>query len=247
MATPRAATRPPACATRGERPDGRSPHAARPARCACHRSLAPTNAEGNGKNPRSARTRHRFRDRGRCGQAVILVQASKHGACCRLLHPQPEEGQLTMDLSGTWRLESAYFVAQKTGDRVDLLGAEPFGFLTLEPSGRSALARRRPAIPRHSSTRRFPRPLLVDGETAVAQVDGAWDPSWVGPSKYGSSQSADGNHRSGRHLFNTRHSLTTRLSPIRPGTGKRRGRQGPRSMGGCRRTSDERAPRRFLS
>ena len=167
-------------ATPGRAADGRSATArARPGAPATvpwrRRMLRAT-----ARTRRSARTRHRFRDRGRCGQAVILVQASKHGACCRLLHPQPEEGQLTMDLSGTWRLESAYFVAQKTGDRVDLLGAEPFGFLTLEPSGRSALARRRPAIPRHSSTRRFPRPLLVDGETAVAQVDGAWDPSWVG-------------------------------------------------------------------
>ncbi len=41
-----------------------------------------------------------------------------------------------MDLVGTWRFDSAYFMAQRTGDRVDILGANPFGFFTLGPSGR---------------------------------------------------------------------------------------------------------------
>ena len=41
-----------------------------------------------------------------------------------------------MDLVGTWRLKSAYFVAQGTGDRLDWLGAEPFGYAVFEPRGR---------------------------------------------------------------------------------------------------------------
>lgn len=46
------------------------------------------------------------------------------------------KGQLMVDLVGTWRLKSAYFVAEGTGDRLDVLGVEPFGRAVSEPSGR---------------------------------------------------------------------------------------------------------------
>jgi hypothetical protein len=101
-----------------------------------------------------------------------------------------EEGELTMDLLGTWRLDSAYFMAQRTGDRVDILGANPFGYFILEPSGRmiallTSDARTRQAAAGditalYKSMISYTGMVSIDGETAVTQVDGAWDPSWVG-------------------------------------------------------------------
>ena len=41
-----------------------------------------------------------------------------------------------LDLVGAWRLTSAYFVGQETGDRLDLFGPEPFGSVIFAPNGR---------------------------------------------------------------------------------------------------------------
>ena len=100
------------------------------------------------------------------------------------------KGQLMMDLVGTWRLKSAYFVAQKTGDRLDVLGAEPFGYAVFEPGGRliviiTSSARTRAASATHmaalhKSMVAYTGRWSVDGEKLITQVDGAWDPSWVG-------------------------------------------------------------------
>jgi hypothetical protein len=41
-----------------------------------------------------------------------------------------------LNLVGAWRLTSSYFVSVETGDRRDILGAEPFGYVVFEPNGR---------------------------------------------------------------------------------------------------------------
>jgi hypothetical protein len=95
-----------------------------------------------------------------------------------------------MDPVGAWRLKSAYFVAQRTGDRVDVLGTEPFGYALFESSGRmvslltsgagtrAAWASDPAAL--HNSMVAYTGRWSVDGDKIVMQVDGAWDPSWVG-------------------------------------------------------------------
>jgi hypothetical protein len=95
-----------------------------------------------------------------------------------------------VDLAGTWRLKSAYFVAHGTGDRLDVLGAQPFGYAVFESSGRmislltSAAGTRAasagdPAA-LHTSMVAYTGSWSIDGDKFVVQVDGAWDPSWVG-------------------------------------------------------------------
>jgi len=94
------------------------------------------------------------------------------------------------DLVGAWRLTAAYFVAQETGDRVDLFGAEPIGYAVLESNGRmiSLLTSngRTPASSSSDMTALFKSMVAyagrwsIDGEKIVTKVDGAWDPSWVG-------------------------------------------------------------------
>ncbi len=95
-----------------------------------------------------------------------------------------------VDLVGTWRLKSAYFVGQRSGDRLDFLGTEPFGYAVFEPNGRviSLLTSGRPtraasaADPAalHRSMVSYTGRWSIDGDQFVTQVDGAWDPSWVG-------------------------------------------------------------------
>jgi Lipocalin-like domain len=101
-----------------------------------------------------------------------------------------QEGQLMMDLVGTWRLTSAHLVRQATGDRVDLLGADPFGFVVFEPGGRMIVIMTSDARTRSKaagdvaallrSMIAYTGRYTVDGEKFVTKVDGAWDPSWVG-------------------------------------------------------------------
>ena len=95
-----------------------------------------------------------------------------------------------VDLVGTWRLKSAYFVAQRSGDRIDLLGPEPFGYAVFESTGRvislvTSGARGRAALAAdpaalHRSMIAYTGRWSIDGDTFVTRVDGAWDPSWVG-------------------------------------------------------------------
>ena len=46
------------------------------------------------------------------------------------------EGNQMLDLVGTWRLTAAYFVAQETGNRLDLFSAKPLGYAVFESNGR---------------------------------------------------------------------------------------------------------------
>jgi hypothetical protein len=95
-----------------------------------------------------------------------------------------------LDLVGAWRLTSAYFLAQETGDRLDLLGAEPFGYAIFAPNGRMigfiTSSGRTPATSSSEMAALFKSMIAytgrwsLDGETLVTKVDGAWDPSWAG-------------------------------------------------------------------
>jgi Lipocalin-like domain len=95
-----------------------------------------------------------------------------------------------LNLVGAWRLTSSYFVAVETGDRRDILGAEPFGYVVFEPNGRMLVfmtsAGRTPAQSSSGMAALFQSMVAytgkwsIDGEKFATQVDGAWDPSWVG-------------------------------------------------------------------
>jgi hypothetical protein len=95
-----------------------------------------------------------------------------------------------VDLAGTWRLTSAYFVAPETGDRLDVLGAEPFGYAMFESSGRmmsiltSGAGTRASSVgdpaALHRSMVAYTGRWSIEDDTFVVLVDGAWDPSWVG-------------------------------------------------------------------
>ena len=128
---------------------------------------------------------------------MVDAQARPGGMCVRRGYPADIVGhaskrgvQLVVDLIGTWRLKSAYFVAQSTGDRLDVLGAEPFGYAVFEPTGRmisllTAGARTRAASATdpaalHRSMVAYTGTWSIDGDRFITQVDGAWDPSWVG-------------------------------------------------------------------
>jgi len=95
-----------------------------------------------------------------------------------------------LDLVGAWRLMAAYFVGQETGDRLDLFGPEPFGSVIFAPTGRMIVlitsAGRTPATSSSEMAALFKSMVTytgrwtLDGEKLVTQVDGAWDPRWVG-------------------------------------------------------------------
>lgn len=95
-----------------------------------------------------------------------------------------------MDIVGAWRLTAAYFVAQETGDRLEPFGAEPFGYVVFEPTGRMIVLLTSTDRPLASSNAdmavlfksmcAYTGRWSIDGEKFVTKVDGAWDPSWVG-------------------------------------------------------------------
>ena len=95
-----------------------------------------------------------------------------------------------MNLVGAWRLTSSYFVAQETGDRLEIFGAESLGYAVFEPNGRMLVLMtsggRAPAESSSDMATLFTSMVAytgrwsIDGEKFVTKVDGAWDPSWVG-------------------------------------------------------------------
>jgi hypothetical protein len=94
-----------------------------------------------------------------------------------------------LDLVGAWRLTAASFVGQETGDRLDLLGPEPFGSAIFAPTGRmvvliTSAGRTAASGPEMAALFRsmvtYTGRWSLDGERLVTRGDGAWDPSWVG-------------------------------------------------------------------
>ena len=95
-----------------------------------------------------------------------------------------------LNLVGTWRLTSSYFVECETGERCDLFAGDVFGSVVFEPSGRMLVlmtsGSRRPAECDSDMTALFKSMVAytgrwsVDDEKLVTRVDGAWDPGWIG-------------------------------------------------------------------
>ena len=95
-----------------------------------------------------------------------------------------------VNLVGVWRLKSISFVAQETGERRDIYGADPFGYAVFEATGRMLVlitaGGRTPAesasemAALFQSMGAYTGRWSSDGEKFVTEVDGAWDPSWVG-------------------------------------------------------------------
>jgi hypothetical protein len=95
-----------------------------------------------------------------------------------------------VNLVGVWRLKSIAFVAQETGERVDFYGADPFGYMVFDPTDRMLVLMtaggRTPAesasqmASLYQSMGAYTGRWSIDGEKLVTEVDGAWDPSWVG-------------------------------------------------------------------
>jgi hypothetical protein len=116
-----------------------------------------------------------------------------------------------VDLVGVWRLKSAYFVAQETGERVDLFGAEPFGYGIFAANGRAMAlltsAGRTPAASSSDMASLFKSMVAytgrwsIDGEKFATKVDGAWDPSLVGTEQV-------------RYYTFDGHTLSLRTTPI---------------------------------
>ena len=95
-----------------------------------------------------------------------------------------------LNLVGAWRLMSGYFVAQESGERRDIFGPDPFGYAVFEPHGRMLVlitpADRSPAASTAEMAALFKSMAAytgrwsIDDEKFMTDVDGAWDPSWVG-------------------------------------------------------------------
>lgn len=87
-------------------------------------------------------------------------------------------------------MKSSYFIAQETGDRLQIFDRESIGYAVFEPHGRMmALMTTSGRIPGSSSAEQaalyksmvaYTGSWAIDGERFVTQVDGAWDPRWVG-------------------------------------------------------------------
>jgi hypothetical protein len=95
-----------------------------------------------------------------------------------------------LNLVRIWQLASCHVVAQETGDRLDILGANPFGRVVFDPNGRMLVlitpSGGSPAQSTSEIAARFKSIVAYTGhwtierDKFVTNVDGAWDPSWVG-------------------------------------------------------------------
>ncbi len=95
-----------------------------------------------------------------------------------------------VNLVGVWQLKSSYFVAQETGERRDIFGADPFGYAVFEPQGRMLVlitSSGRTSAEVTSEMAALFKSMVAytgrwsnDDERLLTRVDGAWDPSWVG-------------------------------------------------------------------
>jgi Lipocalin-like domain len=95
-----------------------------------------------------------------------------------------------LNLVGAWRLKSAYFQAQDSGDRLDLFGPDPYGRAVFDPDGHMVVlitaAERRPAASPSEmaelvrSMAAYSGRWSLEGDKLTTEVDGAWDPGWVG-------------------------------------------------------------------
>lgn len=93
-------------------------------------------------------------------------------------------------MTGTWRLTSICFEFADTGERVDMYGANPLGFLVLTEDGRfiglvTAANRALPQTEADSaalfrSMMAYTGEYRIDGDRFITNVDVAWHPAWNG-------------------------------------------------------------------
>jgi Lipocalin-like domain len=96
----------------------------------------------------------------------------------------------TLNLVGAWRLTASYFVDQQTGQRCGEFEADVFGSAVFDPNGRMmALITTGARTKAESDSDRaalfksmvaYTGTWSVDDEKLVTQVDGAWEPTWIG-------------------------------------------------------------------
>ncbi len=91
---------------------------------------------------------------------------------------------------GVWKLISLQFVATDTGERADMYGADPLGYIILTPDRRMMTvitSRDRAASDTETgdaalfrSMMAYSGPFRIEGDQFITTVDVAWHPSWLG-------------------------------------------------------------------
>jgi hypothetical protein len=98
-------------------------------------------------------------------------------------------GEAASNLVGTWKLVSMQFVFDDNGDRVDVYGAHPAGFISLGADGRmmgiiTVANGERQANTDPAALFRgmlaYSGPYRIEDDKFITKVDIAWHPSWVG-------------------------------------------------------------------
>jgi hypothetical protein len=96
----------------------------------------------------------------------------------------------TVNLVGAWRLTASYFVDQQTGQRCDGFDADVFGSALFDRTGRMTVLITSGARTKadtdsdraglFTSMVAYTGKWTIDDEKLITQVDGAWDPTWIG-------------------------------------------------------------------
>jgi hypothetical protein len=94
-------------------------------------------------------------------------------------------------LVGSWKLQMIQFEAADTGERIDVYGPNPSGYLTLTGEGRLMVivtgSDRQPATEEADGAALYSSMMAYSGvyraegdDTFVTDVDVAWNPAWNG-------------------------------------------------------------------
>jgi len=95
------------------------------------------------------------------------------------------------DLVGIWKLMSLQFVVSDTGERTDMYGADPLGYLFITPAKRMITVitsqGREPSDSESGDAALFKSmmaysgPFRIEGEDQfITEVEVSWHPGWVG-------------------------------------------------------------------
>jgi hypothetical protein len=95
------------------------------------------------------------------------------------------------DLFGAWKLISLQFVVTDTGERTDMYGADPRGYIFITPDkrmmtvitsdGRVSLDNDSGDAALFKSMMAYTGPFRIEGEDQfITEVEVAWHPEWVG-------------------------------------------------------------------
>lgn len=90
-------------------------------------------------------------------------------------------------LFGTWRLLTIEFVTSDTGERTEMYGADPLGFITITPDQRMMAIisvrepRERDDAALFKQMMAYTGPVRIEGDDQfITTVEAAWHPGWVG-------------------------------------------------------------------